>query len=84
MKKFFYSHPDTIIAALALIFLGILVWFYSWAINDVFTEVHTALTFSPSQQSDSFDLAGAAKLDLRGIVGSSSSVATTPATTTAK
>jgi hypothetical protein len=79
MKKFFYSHPDTVIAAFALIFIGILVGLYSWASNDVFTEVHQALTSSPAQSSDSFDLAGAGKLDLRGLVSNPS---TSPAPTT--
>jgi hypothetical protein len=79
MKNFFYSHPDTVIAGLAAIFLGILLGFYLWAINDIFSEVHRALTFSPPQSSNSFDLAGAAKLDWRGLVNGSSS---SPATTT--
>jgi|GEM_PF-875702 hypothetical protein len=75
MKKFFYSHPDTVIATLALIFLGVLIWFYSWAINDVFSEVHRALTFSPSQPSDSYNLTGAAALDMRGLLSVTSSPA---------
>ena len=68
MKKLFYSHPDTIITILVLIFLGILVAFYTWASNDIFVEVHQALTFSPSQTADSFDLTGASALDLRGLL----------------
>jgi hypothetical protein len=83
MKKIFYSHPDTIIAALALIFLGTLIAFYSWASNDIFTEVHKALTFSPSQQTDSFNIAGAAGLDLRGLLNNPSSPSAVAPTTTA-
>jgi hypothetical protein len=79
MKKFFYSHPDTIIAVLALVFLGTLVAFYSWASNDIFVEVHKALTFSPSEPSNSFNLTGAAKLDLRGLLNDAPSEASVPA-----
>jgi hypothetical protein len=86
MKKIFYSHPDTIIAILVLIFLGTLVAFYSWASNDIYTEVHQALTFSPSQTVDTFNLSGAAALDLRGLLNNSPSapvvVPSAPATTT--
>jgi hypothetical protein len=73
MKKFFYSHPDTVIASLAVVFIVMLIWLYSWASNDIFTEIHQALTYSPSSPSDSFDLTDAAKLDLRGLLNNSSS-----------
>lgn len=73
MKKFFYSHPDIVIAGCALVFLGFLLGFYLWAINDIFVQVHRALTFSSTQSANDFDLAGAAKLDLRGLMNGSSS-----------
>lgn len=79
MKKFFYSHPDTVIAGLALILFAVLLGFYLWASNDVFSEVHRALTFSPASSESSFNISAAAKLDLRGLVNGSSSAVAAPA-----
>ncbi len=81
MKKFFYSHPDTVIAALALILLVVLLSFYLWASNGIYTEIYRAFTFTPAQPSDSFNLTGAARLDLRGIAVGTSSPAAAPAPT---
>jgi len=67
MKKLFHAHPDIVIAALATALVAMVISFYSWAINDIYTDVHQALTASTGGGADSFDLAGAAKLDLRGI-----------------
>jgi len=68
MKKFFHAHPEIVIASLAIVFLGILVSFYSWAINDIYADVHQGLTASSAGGSDSFNLEQASKLDLRGII----------------
>jgi hypothetical protein len=81
MKKIFYSHPDTVIATLALIFLGISAAFYLWASNDIFVEVHKALTFSPSQTTNDFNLTAAARLDLRGLLNNSPSDSNSSAST---
>jgi hypothetical protein len=92
MKKFFHSHPDVVIAVLAIVFLAMLIAFYSWAINDVVLEVHQALNSSQSESVTSFDLTDAAKLNLRQLTASSTVIivatttpaaATTTATTTA-
>ncbi len=72
MKKFFYSHPDVVIASLAILFLGILIASYIWTINNIFFEAHRALTSSMQQTSGEFNLAAAAQLGL-----SSSSVSST-------
>ncbi len=71
-------HPDVVNATLAAVFLGVLAICYVWTINDIFSEVHRALTYSLPKTSDAFDLAGAAKLGLN-----SSSTASSTATTTA-
>jgi hypothetical protein len=68
MKKFFYSHPDVVIVSLAIVFLAILIGFYSWAINDAFFELHTALGSSQSEIQTTFNLNGASTLDFRGLL----------------
>ena len=72
MKKIFHAYPEVIIVTLAVVFLAVLAVCYTWAINVIYGEVHQALTSSLPQSSDAFDLAGAAKLDLRGLMGASS------------
>ncbi len=90
MKKIFYSHPDIVIASLAMLFLGILIASYIWTIGNIFFEAHRALTSSIQQNPGEFDLAGAAQLGLgssSAIVPVATSTAITPlvnnATTTA-
>jgi hypothetical protein len=46
----------------------ILASFYSWAIGDVFNQVSRALASPPAQSAVGFDLPGASKLDLRGLM----------------
>lgn len=79
--KLLRSHPTLTIGTLALVFIGILFVFYSWAIGDVFTEVGKALAQPQSQAISGFNLSGASKLDLRGLISTSSSpeATTTPA-----
>lgn len=81
--KLLRSHPTLIIGTLALGFIGILFVFYSWAIGDVFTEVGKALAEPQSQTISGFDLGGASKLDLRGLMGNSSPSTATVATSAA-
>jgi len=76
MKKILYSHPNITIGALALIFLAVLVAFYVRAIDGVVAPLHAALMAPPSESKSGFDLQGAAKLDLRGLVKPSSSTTT--------
>jgi len=67
MKKALYAHPDAVIAALAIIFLGILISFYLWATGVIVIQLHRSLTPAPSQSASGFNLQGASKLDLRGL-----------------
>ena len=73
MKKKIYAHPDVIIAVLALVLLFVLIAFYFWATDAIVTQVRRALTSAAPQNAVGFDLDGAAKLDLRGLLGQSSS-----------
>lgn len=73
MKKFFHSHPDVIIAVLAVVFLGVIIALYVWALNDVFLEIHRSLSSSESQSATTFNLQGASKLDLRGLMNGTTS-----------
>lgn len=82
MKKIFHSRLNLIITALVLVFLVILIGCYVWAIDDIIFETHEALTYSPPQDMQGFDLSGAANLDLRGLVsGALSTPASAPTTT---
>jgi hypothetical protein len=75
MKKFLHSYPNLIIGTFAVLFLGILLGFYLWAVNDIFIQLHLALVTPPAQPIEGFDLADAAKLDLHGLVNETSSAA---------
>ncbi len=68
MKKFLYTHLNITIGALAVLFIAILAGFYLWAIGDVFGQMKRALMPSPSHDAVGFDLAGASKLDLHGLI----------------
>jgi hypothetical protein len=74
MKRFFYSHPNVIITAFAVLFAAVIVYSCLWATNDIYKQIHAALIASPQEPSNSFDLTDASKLDLRGI--STSTVST--------
>jgi hypothetical protein len=70
MKIFLHSHPNLVIATLAAVFIVVLAGFYSWAIGDVFDQMDRALASASVQSAVGFDLPGASKLDLRGLVNS--------------
>ena len=68
MKKKLYSHPDVIIATLAFVLLCTLAAFYSWATDAIITQLHRSLVSVPPQTAAGFNLDGASKLDLRGLL----------------
>lgn len=78
MKKFFHAHPQVIIVTLALVFVGVIIGGYIWAVGDIYTEVDQALVAPVPQSVQSFDLAGAAAIDLRGIPTSTPVSASVP------
>jgi hypothetical protein len=75
MKKLLYSHPNIIIGTLAVVLVGTLIFFYSWAIDDMFSQIPRALIPPASQSITGFDLSAASKLDLRGLVNEAPSPA---------
>ncbi len=75
MKKFLHSHPNIVIGTLAAVFIVALVSFYSWAIDDVFDQLGRALASPSAQSAVGFDLAGASKLDLRGLMDNGANLA---------
>jgi hypothetical protein len=84
MKKLLYSHPNIIIGTLAVVLVGTLlvgtlIFFYSWAIDDMFSQIPRALIPPASQSITGFDLSAASKLDLRGLVNEAPSPAPAPA-----
>ncbi len=76
MKKILHSHPNLVIGTLAVIFIGTLATFSLWAVSDIFTEVQAGLVAPAPASQAGFDLTAASKLDLRGIVVSTSSTST--------
>lgn len=82
MKKILHSHPNIIIGTLAVVFVVVLASFYSWAIGDVFNQMSRALASPSAQSAGGFDLSGASKLDLRGLMGGAVSVPTVPTSST--
>jgi hypothetical protein len=79
MKKFLRSHPNIVIGTLAAVFVVVLASFYFWAIDNVFDQMGRALTAPSTQSAVGFNLSGASKLDLRGLVsGNSDDAASTP------
>jgi hypothetical protein len=79
MKNFLHSHPNIVIGTLAAVFVLLLAAFYSWAIGDVFNQMSRALASASAQSAPGFDLPGASRLDLRGLVNG---VAPAPTATT--
>jgi hypothetical protein len=75
MKKFLYSHPNIIIGAFAVVFIGTLIFFYSWAIDGTFSQIPRALIPPAPQSITGFDISGASKLGLGGLVNGAPSPA---------
>jgi len=68
MKKFLHSHPNIVIGVLAVAFIVVLVSFYFWAIGGVFDQIDRALAAPLARSAIDFDLLGASKLNLRGLL----------------
>lgn len=69
MQKVFQKYPQTILVTLAVIFLGLLLAYFSWGIGEVVGQVNRAANASGNGENASkFDLQGAQGLDLRGLV----------------
>jgi hypothetical protein len=68
MKKIFYTYPNIVLGALAIVFLGTLLAFSFWVINGVFSQAGRALITPTQRGVGGFNLSAAAALDLRGLV----------------
>ncbi len=69
MKAFFRHYPETTLAIFAIVFLAIIVAYFSWGIGDVVVEVNRAVQASvPAGANTSFDLEGVEALHLPGLV----------------
>jgi amino acid transporter len=69
MKKLIRKFPQAILIVLALFFIGVIAFAFSWGIGDVVGQVNRALNTKPPGNSQAnFDIAGAQKLNLRGLV----------------
>ena len=76
MRKIIHSYPNFIIGLLAIIFLLTLVGFYSWAVDEAVAQLSSALVTPAPTTIIGFDLAGAAKLDFRGLITTTSTSST--------
>jgi hypothetical protein len=72
MKKFYQKHPELILAIIAFVFVGILIAFFVWGINDIFFEVHRATVSFPPESSEGFNLQAASQIDYHGLSTSTS------------
>ena len=69
MKNILRKHPDVIIAVLAAVFAGAVIYAYAWGIGSVAEAVYRAVSAPVGGGSNvGFDLQGARALDLRGLV----------------
>jgi hypothetical protein len=76
MRKIIHSYPNFILSTLAIVFLLALIGFYSWAVGAAVTQLRTALVTPVAPPTAGFNLAGAAKLDFRGLITTTSTSST--------
>ncbi len=68
MPNFLKHHSDFFLGFLALLFLGLIVWYVGWGVQAFTAEAEKAFSLQGAGAGDiSFDIQGAAKLDLRGL-----------------
>lgn len=69
MKKILRQHPETAMTVLAIVFVGIVVAYFSWGIGDMMGEVNRAVNTAPKiEGSAGFDLKDAQSLNWKGLV----------------
>ena len=74
MIAFFKKYLDQALVAFAVILLIILAAFYLWGFSDITASVNRVFNFSTKPATGSqFDLQGASKLDLKGLIVATSS-----------
>lgn len=71
MKKIFKKYLQQTLAAVALIFLGIVAAYYIWGITTISFDVNQVTTAIPANASSSvFDIQDAKNLNLKGLMTS--------------
>lgn len=84
MKHFLRNHTNTILVFLAIVFLAVIVGYFTWGIGYVVTEVNQANTGKASAAAvPGFNLNAAAALNYRGVGPEMPAMASTTATSTA-
>ncbi len=69
MKKFLRNYPQILLITLAILFLAIIVAYFSWGMGQAAGEVNRAVNAKGSAEANvNFNLQGAKQLDLRGLV----------------
>lgn len=82
MKNFLRTHTNTILVVLVVLFLGVIIGYFTWGIGYIVAEVTQANTGKvASATQSSFNLQGADQINYRGIATSSASAPTAPAAT---
>jgi hypothetical protein len=77
VQTFFKKHIDQTLIAIALVLVVILAGFFAWSFTDLAAQINRIINFVPmAEQGTSFDLKGAATLDLKGLVGNNQGTST--------
>ncbi|HVN26353.1 MAG TPA: hypothetical protein VMT99_01725 [Candidatus Paceibacterota bacterium] len=67
MKAFVRNHPETVLVACAIAFIGGIAACYSWGTNDIIAAVNNAFNGAPSQTPVKFDIDTASGLNWHGV-----------------
>lgn len=73
MQAFFKKHIDQTLVVIALALVAIIAGFFTWSFLDLGGQINRIINFSPTPAQDAgFNLKGAADLDLKGLISTSS------------
>jgi hypothetical protein len=69
MKTLFKKYPETLLVILAAVFLVVIVGYFAWGVGEVVRQLDRGVNAKvPPAESAGFNLSGARRLDLRGLV----------------
>ncbi len=64
---------DQVLVAIALALVAVIAGFFAWSFTDLAGQINRVINFSPAAtQGANFDIKGAAALDWKGLVATSS------------
>ncbi len=69
MANFFKKHPDVVLITATVVFLAVLIGYFFWGITTLVATFNAAINPGKTEGAAlRFDLQGAAKLNLKGLV----------------